>query len=50
MARQIIDVISPARANFSMTSDQIKAVISNDGFKTRFPSDMVQKGLDLLLL
>ena len=48
MARQIIDVIAPARANFSMTSDQIKAVISDYGFKARFPSDMVQKGVDLL--
>lgn len=47
-SEQIIDVIAPARCDFTMTSDQIKDVVHKFGFAARFPDDMVKQGADLL--
>lgn len=44
----IIDVVAPARADFSMTSQQIKDLVHNFGFIARFPENIVQEGADLL--
>ncbi|MBP9792154.1 MAG: LD-carboxypeptidase [Rickettsiales bacterium] len=45
---QIIDVIAPARCDFTMTSKQIKDVVCKFGFAARFPVDMVKEGADIL--
>jgi muramoyltetrapeptide carboxypeptidase len=47
-SKQIIDVIAPARADFTMTSVQIRNVVEKFDFEARFPDNMVNKGADLL--
>ena len=44
----IIEIIAPARCDFSMTSDQIREVVENMGFEANIPDDIAEKGADLL--